>query len=381
MAIKTVQEESLIAIGDAIRAKTGGQEPLGFPTGMVRAIEGIEAKPVEEPVVLTGAQKYGCSGPLNSAYIRLYGDNITTNTITATTYMFYQYELDRVPFSINMMNTVTHDMSYMFQDSRQLREVPTINNAYPSSCQQFFASCERLKEIPDNFGENWNWDRMNTYAYAYCSGVFTDCFSLRKVPKSLIEGLGYGICSSYTIYNSTFSRCVSLDEIKDFPCWGTKALTSNSFASFIDSCARLKAFTFAVNEDGSAKTVQWKNQSISLVTNIGFVSSIYKQYILGRNSGITADKEVIDDETYQRLKNDPDWFSSKPEYSRYNHDSAVETINSLPDTSAYLTANGGTNTIRFKGNSGSATDGGAINTLTAEEIAVATVKGWTITLT
>jgi hypothetical protein len=114
MAIKTVQEESLTAIGDAIRAKAGGQEPLVFPQGMIEAIESIEAKPTVEPIVLTGSQKYGCAGPLNSAYIRLYGDNITTNTITNTTYMFYQYELDHVPFSINMMGTITHDMTAMF---------------------------------------------------------------------------------------------------------------------------------------------------------------------------------------------------------------------------------------------------------------------------
>lgn len=63
------------------------------------------------------------------------------------------------------------------------------------------------------------------------------------------------------------------------------------------------------------------------------------------------------------------------DYSGYNHDRAVETINSLPDTSAY-----GTNTITFKGISGSKTDGGAINTLTEEEIAVAITKGWTVSL-
>jgi hypothetical protein len=156
-----------------------------------------------------------------------------------------------------------------------------------------------LKEIPDNFGEDWNWDRMNTYAYAYRNGVFTDCYSLRKVPKSFIRRLGNGIGTSYTIYHSGFYKCVSLDEIKDFPCWGAKALTTNAFLSFIDSCARLKAFTFAVNEDGSAKTVEWKNQSISLTTDIGYASSYtHRSYILNYNSGITADKEVIDDETY-----------------------------------------------------------------------------------
>jgi hypothetical protein len=97
-------------------------------------------------------------------------------------------------------------------------------------------------------------------------------------------------------------------------------------------------------------------------------------------NGITEDKFVYDDLTYQALKDDPDWFTYKIAYSRYNHDSAVNTINSLPDTSAYLATAGGTNTIKFRGEAGSATDGGAISTLTEEEIAVATAKGWTVTL-
>ena len=78
------------------------------------------------------------------------------------------------------------------------------------------------------------------------------------------------------------------------------------------------------------------------------------------------------------MKDDPDWYTVKTQYSRYNHDSAVATINSLPDTSAYLTANGGTNTIKFENYNGNATDGGGIDALTEEEIAVAAAKGWTI---
>ena len=114
---------------------------------------------------------------------------------------------------------------------------------------------------------------------------------------------------------------------------------------------------------------------VGTLTN--YVASI--DFITNYSSGITADKLVTDDTTYQALKNDPDWFSTKVEYSRYNHDSAVNTINSLPDTSAYLATAGGTNTIKFKGAAGSKTDGGAINTLTEAEIAVATAKGWTVT--
>ena len=98
------------------------------------------------------------------------------------------------------------------------------------------------------------------------------------------------------------------------------------------------------------------------------------------NSGITADQRVTDATSYEALKNDPDWFTADVNYSRYNHDSAVATINSLPDTSAYLATAGGTNTIKFKGAAGASTDGGAINTLTEEEIAVAAAKGWTVTL-
>ena len=67
-------------------------------------------------------------------------------------------------------------------------------------------------------------------------------------------------------------------------------------------------------------------------------------------------------------------------YSRYNHDSAVETINSLPDTSAVSDPSAPTNKIYFTGAAGTNTDGGAISNLTAEEIAVATNKGWQVVI-
>lgn len=41
MAYRKVNETSLAAVADAIRAKTGGSSPLAFPVGMVDAIAGI----------------------------------------------------------------------------------------------------------------------------------------------------------------------------------------------------------------------------------------------------------------------------------------------------------------------------------------------------
>ena len=175
---------------------------------------------------------------------------------------------------------------------------------------------------------------------------------------------------------SAFKGCSSLDEIVGLPV-PDRTYTSNMFMYTFNECYRLKNMIFSTS-GGQPYVVKWKNQEISLNESFGYTNA--PGTIINYNSGITADKNVTDDATYQALKNDPDWFTTNIAYSRYNHDSAVATINSLPDTSAYLATAGGTNTIKFKGTAGSSTDGGAINTLTAEEIAVATAKGWTVTL-
>mgnify|MGYP007012013633 CR=1 FL=1 len=88
-----------------------------------------------------------------------------------------------------------------------------------------------------------------------------------------------------------------------------------------------------------------------------------------------VDKSITDATTYAKFKNSPDAWTAKVEYSRYNRTSAAETLSTVPQ----ITNARGTPTIKFKGEAGSATDGGAINTMTAEEVAVATSKGWTVT--
>ena len=103
------------------------------------------------------------------------------------------------------------------------------------------------------------------------------------------------------------------------------------------------------------------------------------------NSGITTDNLVNATNIWRDEKDsNPDWYATSYSYSRYNLDSAIATINSLPDTSAY-----GTNTIKFKGDAGNSELEGsqseghifrAINNLTEEQIAIAAAKGWTVSL-
>lgn len=374
MAIKTVQEESLTAIGDAIRAKVGEQGLLEFPAGMVKAIEGIEAKPVMEPIVLTEDASYACSGPISGAFTKTFGDIISTQKLTTTDFMFKNCSAEYIPFSLNYDNTTYRSMNSLFSGCDNLVEIPKMNNVYPANIGNLFTNCKKLQALPENFGADWNWSRIHTYQYAKCNDVFSFCTSLRKIPASIISNLwGTQTSASYSPTYGTFSGCYMLEEIRNFPIQQS-TLTSNIMTGIVDNCSRLSAFTFVVNDDGSAKTANWNKQTLDFGSIYPVGYALYSVYVIN-NTNLTADTQVIDDISYQSLKNNPDWWSALPRYSRYNHNSAVETINSLPDCSAY-----GTNTIKFKGAAGSATDGGAINTLTAEEIAVATAKGWTVSL-
>jgi hypothetical protein len=259
----------------------------------------------------------------------------------------------------------------MFQYANHIKELPKINNAKPSSVSYMFQGCNDLRNIPEDWVDTWDFSTLHTSTAGQCNYMFYYCYSLRKIPNSLLKNLWSKNTGSYTLYSSGWTGCYALDELVGIPVQPA-SLATNKYTNAVDSCYRLKNFTFEVNEDGSPKTATWKSQTIDL-SKVGYSShaSSFTTY----NSGITTDKEVKDDTTYQALKNDEDWFSCNINYSRYNHDSAVATINSLPDCSAT-----GTNTIKFKGGAGASTDGGAINTLTEEEIAVATAKGWTVTL-
>lgn len=369
----------LNAIGDAIREKTGSTEKLTLDQ-MPLEIASITTGGAEvEPIVLSGECEYTCTGKMGSEFIKLYGDKISTDNMTGARYMFYFSELERIPFELNFNQTTKANMAEMFSNCHQLVEVPNINNAYPSGISKMFSTCYLLRYLPEDLGETWNWDQVHSDKYAGCSEVFQSCHSLRKVPQNFLSNLwGAQTTNTYLPYKSTFYYCFALDGVSNIPIHRA-TMTSNMFSSTIGSCYRIKSFTFATNEDGTPETANWKSQTLDFSSNIGHVGAYNGTPVLNYNSGITADKEVKDDATYQALKNDPDWFTTKMEYSRYNHDSAVETINSLPDTSAYLATAGGTNTIKFKGAAGSKTDGGAINTLTEEEIAVAAAKGWTVT--
>lgn len=252
-----------------------------------------------------------------------------------TKFCYTAYNLVRLPITKITVNEVLLSFSNMFYSCNCLIEVPPIDYTYLANSQSTslsatfqFYGCYSLRAIPENyfrfpmFGNN---------------SRFFNCYVLEKIPRMEFPN----VTSATNIFNNAFANCHRLSSLK---------LSASS----------LKGLS---------------NQTIDLTASVGYTNS--PENILNRSDyhGITAATKVTNDATYQALKNNPDWWAANIAYSRYNHDSAAETLANLP-----LMGAGKGNTIKFRGASGSFTDGGAINTLTAAELAVASSRNWTVTL-
>ena len=368
-----VNESSLTGIADAIRGKNGSTDTYK-PSEMAAAITAIEGGGGSGPeipdsafVISGNARNWDYNGKWDN-FITAYSDKWSTSNLSDCSSMFYGAKLTSIPFEINLDNYPI--LSSIFFSSSLTVLPKIVGNNITIQGTQYFLSSTHVKNIPDDY---FNFIGNVYDSWTNVSLMFNDAGYLRNFPSSvnIIPQKSRHTSHIYSFYRSMCDRCYVLDEINNLGVATLSNFTSNAFSSMVESCARLKNITFE-----SGKTVNWKNQTIELSSYVGYANNTSQI----TNNGITADKRVTDDATYQALKDDPDWWTTNVAYSRYNHDSAVATINSLPDASAYLATAGGTNTIMFKGAAGSATDGGAINTLTEEEIAVATAKGWSVSL-
>lgn len=373
-----IQEETLNEIGNAIREKTetGDLIAPGDMPAMIRGIEGGGGgyEPTEADLTYTKAD-YLFSNDTNVWLLREYGNRIVINASSWSAGVSYCFmgcsmeSLKGVKISATYYNGA--NMESLFYSCDKLKELPTIVQAAPSKVKSMFYDCANLREVTDEFFENFDWSIVDKQTSQYSVGaaqLYEHCYSLRKASMIPLAHNAHDFLTttSYTPYYYTFYGCHSLDEILNIPVGCNHGSTDNRLNTTFRQCYRAKDITFAPY-NGS---VQWASQNLYLAEGVGHVDGWHN--ITSFNSGITSDKRVYDDASYQALKNDPDWYTEDVAYSRYNHDSAVNTINSLPTTT------GSGCSVTFKGESGSKTDGGAINTLTDAEIAVAAAKGWTV---
>ena len=362
------------------------------PTEMADAIHDLPTLDKFATYTIVGQQNamFSLSNWSQEKYIRqLLANSIINKTIQTenlttlyracynTTYGTYGVTVDDFP-ELNMDGTVTEgDLREAFYLC-DLRRLPKINwNGYTVYaynldylCNQskYLENVDSLKGITVKSGLNNSW---KGYLFYYC-------YALRSIPVEFwraIQGNVHSNTFNY-FYIGTLTNCRVLDEVTEFPVLGNSSATkdSNLFSSTFDDCRRLKRLTFAVQEDGTPYVRKWSNQTMDLA-DFGYGNGILASSISSYSTTISLDKKVTDDASYQALKDDPDWWTEDSYYSRYGKASAIETISTLPDVSS-----GSKNVVKFCANGGLYTDQGNIGSLTEEEIAVATAKGWTVTL-
>ena len=241
--------------------------------------------------------------------------------------------------------------------------IPTDEDLTFKENSRYLFAYDNYNWIIENYADKINCGKQGNY-------TFYNCRKLRHIPSILFKN------NKIELGSYTFNGCNILDKLEgvDLNSYvgGISGLT---FGLYYCSC--LRDIIFKTNDDGTpfVYTDSVYIEKIQIAP-VGYVYDSEKSdEFIAVQSAFGSEKRVTDATSYQALKNDPDWWTTDVTYSKYNHDSAVRTINSLPN----VRYDGGINgTILFSGKMGSNTDGGAVNTLTPEEIAVATSRGWTV---
>ena len=394
MANVIINDANLVAIGDAIRAKNGTTNTYK-PREMADAITNLPTGGGGadiEPIVLTGDQSYCFANPVSKMVLDKWPGKITTENLTKVDYMFSGFPENSIPIELNFKADNYNSALFCFYNSN-IVVAPRLGENAIMDVGSMFEGCHYLKDLTQ-----MNLDNFTSTDYWGSSGLrgemFLQCHSLRHLPSGFLEkfdGWGGGK-SSYGydhLYYRMFYGCYNLDEIINLGITRSSATITKStiLESLADLCYCLKHFTFKMNDDGTPGIAKWKSSALRMYVGCAYSQNTTVDKRLNEielYAPERAGKRIHDATTYEALKDDPDaWVGSYSNetscvpWSLYNIDSAVETINSLPDCSAYCGTS--VNTIAFYRDAGSGY-GKAINDLTEEQVAVATAKGWTVSL-
>lgn len=370
MADYLIKDTTLTNIADAIRAKKSSTDTY-TPAEMATAISSIESgggELTEEDLTFTGDLSYFNYYGRMSKIIKKYGSKMRFNAVMNLTKAFKGNDPLNSDFSNWTINLYKCDLTECFSD--YIKAYPKLQGTVVR-LQNLFYQNTSMELIPDDLFSAGTEFICKEWGQNYY-GIFSNCQALKKLPLWFIN-MTFTVDKDYnyqpysTVYSSTFYTCLNLKELT-LPIIPSPAkLKNNCFSTTFQNVRSMRKFIFAPPPAGN-ESVLWAKQTINLADDE-----------CGYNSNAYGSKSIYDDETYNQNKNDPDARARKLEYSFYNHDSALETIKSLPYAQMVDTPQSQLqNVIKFYGKSGEKTDGGAINTLTAEEIAIATNKGWTV---
>ena len=229
------------------------------------------------------------------------------------------------------------DFSYMFDNCSSLTTIPEIDTSNGTNLSYMFRKCESLKSIPIC---NTNKNKDFKYIFSYCSALTT-------IPE--ID------TSNGKSFSSMFRDCLSLTTI---PTLNTSKGVEHE--SMFNGCSALIAVP-PLNTSNSSKVSYMFNgcSALTTISQIDFTKVVSSSYISNvfKNCNSLTDLNVIGTINTTGLN---------VQYSPLSHDSLMSIINAL----ANKTGVSGTWKVTL----------GATNLakLTADEIAIAEGKGWTL---
>lgn len=376
MADYLIKDTTLTNIADAIRAKKSSTDTY-TPAEMATAISSIQTGggggPTADDLTFTGdLTKFNYYGRM-SKLIKKYGSQMSFNYVSHMDNAFQGNDTPNSDFSnwtINLSNGAS--LMQTFSSNSSIKKLPKFAGGSINSCASMFYDFQG-ENIPDDLFTNTIFNLTNT-SNRYES-VFYNCNYLKKVPlwfsNAAFNTANFTFISYINIYTQTFRHCWQLNEIIMPLVLSPVYLNQNCFDSTFSDTHNARKIVFAPSPDSTNESCNWKNQVIDLSISVGYGERDNNVAVRG------DDKKIYDATTYAALKNDPNAWTKNLEYSFYNHDSALETLNSLPYTGNHASQSS-PNIIKFKGESGSATDSGAINTLTTAEIAQAANRCWSV---
>lgn len=204
-----------------------------------------------------------------------------------TNKVYYEDKTLDITINCNEENTIN---CYQFCNNTRIPAIPTVRGLKKIlNIKLMFKECYNLKSLNGIFDEV-------TFVAGEFTDVFYDCWSLDKIENVVLPP---NSSSSVKFQSQSFLRCFRIKEL--------------TFKSDIN---------FQV--DSSSKVLEFDDN-----TGLGYVQQFNLSNFFDRTT-FTSENQVTDDESYNRLKLTTTWFSADKRYSRYNYESAINTLNSLP---------------------------------------------------
>lgn len=385
MANVLVEETSLSNIASAIRGKNGSTavyKPGEMAAAITNLPTGGGSGSSETINFSTDISYLFASAGGGALYEAVKNKNLVFTNICYGRGVFYNMSTNDTitPFTIHLLQGMygvqgNVDFRNFYEGSSVVSNIvidPPIEGAAGTEFQNFFTK-SRLKNIDLSCIDT----NHAIFGQFGARDLFSESGYLRSINFTNSPQRYFGGSNSVQ-YDGTFYHCFDLDSIEGLY---TAIYTSFNSGTF-NNCSHLAKLTFKTASPTNANN-SYYGSDIDLST-VGYYTNVSEGYI--KNTALhygndpiikkslvrqNAAKEITNATTYAKLKNDPDAWTTNVAYSRYNKTSAKETLTSLP----YINE---THTIKFNGESGSATDGGAIKNLTSSEIAAATAKKWTV---